>query len=293
MDVDTAQLAALAAVVSEGTFEAAARTLHVTPSAVSQRVKALETSIGRVLVTRTKPVQPTPGGEVVLRLARQVSALTADALQEIGAGGDPATAPVSIPLAVNADSLATWFPAALVTAGPRFLFDVHRDDQELTVQLLRNGTVMAAVTSVAEPVPGCVVRRLGRMRYHAAAAAAFARRWFPDGGTVDELLAAPIVCYDRSDQLQDRYLRRRTRRPVSAPRHYLPDTTAFVRAIHGGLGWGMLLDSQMAGLPERPWLLDPPRTVDVTLYWQQWRLRSAALDAVAEAVRSSAQAALA
>jgi LysR family transcriptional regulator (chromosome initiation inhibitor) len=254
---------------------------------VSQRLKALETSVGQVLVTRSKPVRPTAGGEVILRLARQVEAITADALTEVGAAGSAAGVTV-VPIAVNADSLATWFPAALAAAGPALVFDVHRDDQERTSELLRRGTVMAAVTSVGAAVPGCSVRRLGRMRYHAAAAESFAEKWFPDGVTPERLMAAPIVDYDRSDQLQERYLRKRTRRPSPAPRHYLPDTTAFVQAIALGLGWGMLLDQQIAALPEAPLRLDPAQTVDVVLYWQQWRLRSAALDAVAEAVRSTA-----
>jgi LysR family transcriptional regulator (chromosome initiation inhibitor) len=285
--MEIGQLAALAAVVSEGTFDAAARKLHITPSAVSQRIKALETVVGQVLVTRNKPVRPTAGGQVVLRLARQVEALTMDALAEIGAA-DAGPAPATVPIAVNADSLATWFPAALSAAGPGYVFDIHRDDQERTADLLRQGSVMAAVTSVAEPVPGCSVRRLGRMRYHAAAAAPFVRRWFADGVTTDALLIAPMVVYDRTDHLQDRYLRRRTRRAITAARHYLPDTTAYVQGVALGLGWGMLLDQQIAGLPDPPRRLDPERTVDVVLYWQQWRLRSAALDAVAEAVRSTA-----
>jgi LysR family transcriptional regulator (chromosome initiation inhibitor) len=287
VDVDPGQLAALATVVAEGTFDAAARTLHVTPSAVSQRIKALETSVGQVLVSRTKPVRPTAGGQIILRLARQVETLTADALAEIGVGG-ARSGPTVVPLAVNADSLATWFPAALAAAGGGFAFDIHREDQERTADLLRQGSVIAAVTSAAEPVPGCSVRRLGRMRYHLAAAESFVRTWFRDGVTVERLLVAPMVVYDRTDQLQDRYLRRRTRRVSRAPRHYLPDTTAFVQGVARGLGWGMLLDQQIAALPHPPRRLDPDRTVDVTLYWQQWRLPSVALDAVAEAVRTTA-----
>jgi LysR family transcriptional regulator (chromosome initiation inhibitor) len=34
--------------------------------------------------------------------------------------------------------------------------------------------------------------------------------------------------------------------------------------------------------------LDPDAAVDVVLYWQQWRLRSATLDAVREAVLAAA-----
>jgi LysR family transcriptional regulator (chromosome initiation inhibitor) len=292
MRADPAQLAALAAVVDEGTFEAAARRLHVTPSAISQRLKTLETSIGRVLVTRTKPVRVTPAGEVVLRLARQFELLTADAQAEIGADGGPTGSPVTIPLAVNADSLATWFPAAIADVGPRYTFDIRTDDQERTLRYLRDGTVMAAITPVSEPVPGCSVHRLGRMRYRPAAAPAFVRRWFAGGPTPEQFQHAPIVCFDRVDQVQDRYLRMRTRRYVAAPRHYVPSSTAFAEAVAGGLGWGMLLEVEIAALRRRVHLLDPDRTVDVTLYWQQWRLRSAALDAVADAVRAAAAAAL-
>jgi len=286
--VELSHLAALAAVVDEGTFDAAARRLHVTPSAVSQRIKALETSVGQVLLTRSKPVRPTPGGEIVLRLARQVGTLTADALAQLGASGEsPSTV---VPIAANADSLATWLVPALAGTGPGVVLDVHRDDQERTAELLRRGTVMAAVTSEPDAVPGCTVRRLGRMRYHAAAHPEFVRRWFPEGVDPERLAVAPVVAYDRADQLQERYLRRRMRRRSAAPRHYLPDTTAFVQAVALGLGWGMLLDEQIEALPvPRPRRLDPGRTVDVVLYWQQWRLRSPALDAVAEAVRNAAR----
>jgi LysR family transcriptional regulator, chromosome initiation inhibitor len=292
MDVDPAQLAALSAVIAEGTFDAGARRLHVTPSAVSQRLKALETSVGRVLVTRSKPVRATPAGEVMLRLARQFEVLSADALAEVDAASESPDSPITVTLAVNEDSLASWFPAALVAAGPGFAFDVHSDDQDRTVQWLRNGTVMAAVTPVADPVPGCSVHRLGRMRYRPVAEDAFARRWFPDGPTPERLQRAPMVCYDRADQVPDRYLRTRTRRRTTAPRHYVPNTSAYLQAVAGGLGWGMLHESELASLPRRPCVLDPDRTIDVTLYWQQWRLRSTALDAVAAAVHSTAAAAL-
>jgi len=287
-NVEFSHLAALAAVVDEGTFDAAARRLHVTPSAVSQRIKALETSVGQVLVTRTKPVRPTAGGELVLRLARQVGTLTTDALAQLRAGGDGTS--TVVPIAANADSLATWLVPALAGAGAGVVVDVHRDDQERTADLLRRGAVMAAVTSEPDAVDGCTVRRLGRMRYHAAAHPEFARAWFPDGVDPERLAVAPIVAYDRADELQERYLRRRMRRRSGAQRHYVPDTTAFVQAVALGMGWGMLLDEQIDALPApRPRRLEPGRTVDVVLYWQQWRLRSPALDAVAEAVREAAR----
>ena len=74
-DLPLDQVRTLLAVVDEGTFDAAAAALHVTPSAISQRVKALEQRTGRVLLLRTKPVRPTESGEVLVRLARQVARL--------------------------------------------------------------------------------------------------------------------------------------------------------------------------------------------------------------------------
>jgi LysR family transcriptional regulator (chromosome initiation inhibitor) len=289
--IDQGQLEALLAAVTEGTFDAAARTLHVTPSAVSQRIKALETRVGRVLVTRSKPVVPTPSGEVLLRAARQMQAIAADVLDELG---DAASGtPVAVPLAVNADSLATWFVAALAAAGPGVTFDVRRADQTRTAELLRDGTVMAAVTASAQPISGCTVRRLGQMRYRPRASATFAARWFPDGPSAPALAAAPVVLFDREDPLQDQYLRRRSRRRLSPPRCYVPGSGAFVEAVRRGLGWGMVPDLQATG--DDPAALvefDPRAVIDVPLYWQQWQRSSAALERVSAAVCAHAAAEL-
>ncbi|BEP14721.1 LysR family transcriptional regulator ArgP [Acidothermaceae bacterium B102] len=284
-EIDTAQLQALAAAVSEGTFDAAARSLHLTPSAVSQRIKALETSVGRVLLTRSKPVRPTPAGETLLRLARQIAMLTADVARELGDEG----AQITLPLAINADSLATWVLPALATVGAPLVFDLHRDDEARTADLLRAGTVMAAVTSSSDPVPGCSVVRLGRMRYRARASSAFVQRWFTDGVTPHALGVAPVVVFDRADRMQDRYLQRRSRRRLDPPRHHVPASSDFRDAVRLGLGWGMVPDLQTTpDLVE----LDPRGVIDVHLFWQQWRLHSAALEQVASAVRDAAAQAL-
>jgi LysR family transcriptional regulator, chromosome initiation inhibitor len=295
--IDQGQLEALLAAVTEGTFDAAAQTLHVTPSAVSQRIKALETRVGRVLVTRSKPVAPTPSGAVLLRAARQMQAIAVDALGELGepdGSGDVPSAPLTIPLAVNADSLATWFVEALAAAGPGLTFDLRRADETRTAELLRDGTVMAAVTASAEPVSGCTVRRLGQMRYRPRASAAFVKRWLSDGVTAQTLAAAPVVLFDREDPLQDRYLRRRARRRLSPPRCYVPGSGAFVQAVRQGLGWGMVPDLQAGPVAGQPALVefDAGGAIDVPLYWQQWRRSSAALERVSAAVRAHAAAAL-
>jgi LysR family transcriptional regulator, chromosome initiation inhibitor len=283
MELDQGQLSALSAAVTEGTFEAAARHLHITPSAVSQRIKALETAVGRVLLTRTKPVRPTPSGQTLLRVARQLQAITAEAAHELGTG--PPGLKAVIPVAVNADSLATWFLPALAAVGPSCVFDLHRSDQDQTAELLRDGTVMAAVTVQAAPVPGCTVQRLGRMRYRPRAAPRFAATWFPDGPTAAALAQAPVVCSDRQDQLQDQYLRRRSRRTLRPPAHYVPGAADYARAIWLGLGWGMLPDLQAP--PGDLVDFDPGHYIDVTLFWQRWRLRTTVLDRLSEAVQQA------
>jgi LysR family transcriptional regulator (chromosome initiation inhibitor) len=261
----------------------------VTPSAVSQRIKALETSVGQVLLARSKPVRATTSGETLLRAARQIQAVSADALRELGAqDAAEGSGPSVVALAVNADSLDTWFLAALAELGGA-VFDLRREDESRTAELLRRGEVMAAVTTSKKPVPGCAVRRLGRMRYAPRAAAAFRAQWFPDGVTVAALSRAPVVLLDRDDTIQDRYLRRRARRPLHPPRHYIPESGPFFQAVRLGLGWGMIPDLQLArdagaDLAD----LDPAGGMDVELYWQQWRVAGPTLERVARAVQATA-----
>src|SRR4051794_1473296 len=244
MDLDLAQLRALDATVREGTLEAAARALHVTPSAISQRLRALEIATGRVLLVRTKPVTVTESGQAVLRLARQVELLAADAVRELGGDGDPERPP-GLPIAVNADSMATWVLPALAPLAAEFTFDLYREDQERTSALLRAGAVMAAVTTEADPVPGCTVTRLGGMRYRPMAARAFAARWFPDGPTPGAPRRAPVVVFDQHDDLQPRYLPFRGVRD-GPPAHYAPASADYPAAVALGLGWGMLPEQQLA-----------------------------------------------
>ncbi|WP_022891461.1 LysR family transcriptional regulator ArgP [Agromyces subbeticus] len=291
----------LAAVIDEGTFDAAARRLRITPSAVSQRVKTLEQQLGRVLVVRSKPTRATDAGAPIVRLARQLALLEHDALAEFGL--DEASArPVSMPLAVNADSLATWFLPALARVAERFpvVFDLHRDDQDFTAGLLESGTVMGAVTSQSTPVAGCLVTALGVMRYEAVATPAFAARWSLDRRRAgsDEmaaaLAAAPLVDFDRRDDLQREYLAAAEVDPDAPPRHYVPASSDFANAVKLGLGWGMLpafqsVDELAAGSLVR--LGGAP--IDVPLYWQQWNLRSTLLTAVADELAAEARIALA
>jgi len=281
------QLRALSAVVEHGTFDAAAAALHLTPSAISQRIRALEQQVGKVLLLRSKPAVATEPGRAVLRLARQVALLEQETAVELGLE-DPRGA--RIPLVVNADSLATWVLPALATV-PGVSFEILVDDQDHTTAWLREGVAMAAITSDTSPVPGCRVTPLGVMRYRAMASPGFRDRWFPDGLDADSLSRAPMLNFNRKDSLQDRYLRRHDpQATLDPPCTHVPSSSEFVKAAELGLGWAMLPDIQTEeGLAAgRLVVLDDDGAVEVSLHWQQWAVGSSALDAMASALREAA-----
>jgi len=283
----------LAVVVEEGTMDAAARRLRITPSAVSQRISALEAQLGQVLLVRGRPARATPAGQSVVRWAREVALLEHDALDELGVDGAATT---SVAIAVNADSLATWLLPALValTATHPVVVDLRRADEDDTADLLTDGSVLAAVTTRRTPVSGCRSLPLGTMVYEAVAERAFAERWFGGAAVTRETLErAPVVDFDRRDDLQTRWLEAHGADAARPPRHYVPASVEFARAIIAGMGWGLLPRSQsgealadgrlvaLGGTPAR-----------VPLYWQHWNLRSPLVDALTSAVRAAASVAL-
>lgn len=289
MDWDLPQLRTLAAVLDHGSFEAAATELQLTPSAVSQRLKALERKVGTILVQRCRPVRPTEAGLTVARLARQLAAAQSDAETALAEAGTLGV----VRIAVNADSLATWFLPGVAEVADRVQLEVLREDQDRTADLLRDGTVMAAITSQRRAVQGCSVTALGRMDYRPMATAEFCRRWLPDPITATALRQAPVVVFDSSDRLQDDQLRAAGVDPSQPPRHSIPASTQYAQAVQLGLGWGMIPTPQhdpaaglvdLAALPE-----SPLRTTSVALYWQQWRLSTPALVEVAQAVAAAAK----
>ena len=285
----------LLALIDTGSFEAAASHLRVTPSAVSQRVKTMEQASGRVLVRRTSPVALTEAGGVLLRYARQVDLLEADTLRTLRVEPESGS-PFQVSIAVNADSLATWFLDALVGLSERLgvVFDLHREDQEHTTSLLRAGTVIAAVTSIRDAVQGCTIEPLGVMRYRAVATPVFRERWMPGTATPTQLADAPVVSFDRNDDLQDAFLRNYSGRGAVTAAHFVPTSADFARAITLEFGWGLLPEQQcLAPLAEGILVeLAPGHPVDVPLFWQRWNLASPLLDAVSTAVRVKAATSL-
>jgi len=294
--LDYSALSALAAVIREGSFERAALALHVTPSAVSQRIRLLEERVGCALVVRDQPCRATETGRRLCRHVDRVRLLE----QELH-GALPALAPegiarVALPIAVNADSLATWFAPAIAAfaADAPVLVELAVDDQDHTTEWLRSGSVLAAVTGTARPAAGCNSRPLGAMRYLAAASPSFVARHFAGGVGAGSLVQAPSLVFNTKDELQARWVRRLCHRHVELPRHTLPSPQAFVTAAVAGMGWGLHPQALVASHLQDGSLVEllPDTPLEVPLYWQHARAASTLLDGLSREVLAAARRAL-
>lgn len=296
--LDYASLATLAAIVREGSFERAGRALHITTSAVSQRIKLLEERLGTVLIARGQPCTATEVGRLLCRHVERVGMLEHDLREALPllAGSAAADTRVTLRIAVNADSLANWFIGAMAefTREHTALLDIAVDDQEHTVEWLRCGHVVAAVTSNPRPVQGCNCISLGRLPYVAVASAEFVRRQFPDGVNATALTSAPSLRFNSKDDLPAKWMRRVWRRDLETAIHWLPATHALLEATLAGIGWALnpqpLIEAHVrsGALVE----LVPGKPLLVPLYWQHTRLQVSLLDHLTRAVLATARTAL-
>ncbi|MCC6002584.1 MAG: LysR family transcriptional regulator ArgP [Pararhodobacter sp.] len=294
--IDYAAARAVAMVVQTGSFEAAAAALHVTPSAVSQRVRKLEEQLGLSLVVRGHPCTATERGAWLCRHMEHVALLEQQLRDHLPALAAAPAERVTLHVATNADSLGTWFLPALAPfmAETDHLIDIALDDEEHTAEWLRRGQVIAAVTTLEKPVPGCRVTRLGRLCYCATASPAFMRRYFPAGVSLQALARAPALTFNQKDRLQQLWMQQTFGQAVAFPRHWLPSTQGFVDASLAGLGWGLnplalVRDHLDAG---RLVELVPDTRLERALFWQISHLVSGPLAPLTAALTRAARAAL-
>ena len=294
--IDYKLLEALAHVVRQGGFDKAARTLHLTQSAVSQRIRQLEEQSGLILLARSTPPRPTAAGIRMLKHYRQVRLLEED-LSDVfapsgrttggvsngttgGEGGADRSAPsVSLAIGVNGDSLSTWFFQALepFLEQDRVLLDLRIEDQVLTHRLLRDGEVVGCVSTLDKAIQGCSMDYLGRIDYRLVCSPEFARRWFPGGVTPEAACRAPAVAFDRVDNLNLLYyMQKCTTVPSDIPTHYIPWPEQFNEFILAGRACGMMLDQHSEPLLRAGRLVnpDPNAVVPVHLYWHSWNIAS-------------------
>lgn len=259
--------------------------LHVTPSAVSQRIKSLEQRVGQVLV-REKPCRATAAGVPLLRLAAQTSLLESEALAETTGGSADI---IRIAIAVNADSMSTWFTADLGGL-PDILFDIRIEDQDHSARLLREGAVMGAVTTERTPVPGCRVHPLGMTRYLPVASPAYLDRYLSEGFTREAAAIAPSIAWNRDDALQDMLVRKAFRRTVARPVHCVPTAEGFGAAVRAGLGWGMYPEQLAAqDVAQGTFVRVSDLFLDMPLFWQCWKLDSPLIKSITDTVQFAAR----
>ncbi|ABM38995.1 HTH-type transcriptional regulator ArgP [Polaromonas naphthalenivorans] len=290
--LDARQLEALAAVIESGSFGAAAKALSVTLAAVSLRIKSLEAALGQRLLVRGKQVRATPAGQALLAHVRQLRLMEADLMAGLpGAGADTARMQ-TLSVAVNADSLTSWFLPGVAPAVQqhRLLLDVVVDDQDHTHDALKSGDVVGCVTTLAQAMRGCVAEPLGIMRYRCVAAPALVAEW---GAALPHLmLRSPAVIFNRKDALQDAWLAQHFNlRDALYPRHFVPAVDAFVLALELGMGWGMVPDLMLAARTGRRPLQEvlPGHPVDVVLYWQHWVREPLAAQRLTQAIKQAAR----
>jgi len=293
MNIDARRSAAFVAAVDTGSLDAAAALLHITPSAVSQRITALEQDMGTPLLVRTRPCRPTAPGTRLLQFLRRQALMEAEFLSEL----DNDAGPVRVALAVNNDTLATWLLPVLapVLIAEQLLVEFVLDNQGHTFALLEQGQALACISGESEPMRGCTVTPLGQMRYRMVAAPAFARRWFPNGIDRESARRAPVMVFDRKDTLQTAFLLQHFGLPEGAyPFHYVPASDPYVQAIRLGLGYGMLPQEQCAALLDSGELVDltPQLHVDVPLYWHAWRIQPPRIERMGAALVKAARAVL-
>jgi LysR family transcriptional regulator (chromosome initiation inhibitor) len=300
--LDARQLEALAAVIEHGSFGEAAKALSLTLAAVSLRIKSLENTLGQRLLVRGKQVRATPAGQALLGHTRQVRLMEGDLLAGLQGGGKPARLQ-SLSVAVNADSLSTWFLPGVAPAlhAHGLLLDVVVDDQDHTHEALKSGDVTGCVTALAQAMRGCVAEPLGVMRYRCMAAPALVAQWNkPQAASgraapqrlAHRLLGSPAVIFNRKDALQDTFLEQHFGlREALYPRHFVPAVDAFELALELGMGWGMVPDLLLAARTHKRPLQEvlPGCTVDVRLYWQHWAREPAAAQRLTQAVKHAAQ----
>lgn len=289
--LDPGHLAALAAIHRRGAFDLAAAELHVTPSAVSQRLKALEERMGTRLIRRGQPCTATPAGLRLIRHFDEISLLEQALHQDLP---QLSQAPLTLRIAVNADSLATWLLPALADCDG-FLYDLVIDDQDVSQDGLSRGEVAAVLTSHPRPPVGCDGLALGALRYRATASPGYLARWMPDGPTPAALASAPALTFSDADRLQDRWVTQVTGGPRPAfPTHRLASSQGFVEACLLGLGWGMNPEALIAPHLASGALAEivPGTPLDVPLYWQFSRLAAPAIAPLTRALRAHAARAL-
>lgn len=274
MDFDYDALAVLSAVVRSGSFEAAAKSLNVTQSAISQRIKQLEKKTGSILILRGRPCVATEEGLLLCRHVEEVALLEHELREQLAERSKFAikSMPVTMRISVNSDSLATWFPEVVNRAATELnlRLEVIPDDQEFTEERLRSGDALAIVTSSEETVPGCQSILLGEMEYMAIASPDYVKKYLSDKIDAFSLARAPSIQFDRKDTLPMQWVEKAFGRRERLSAHQMPSYEGHLVCCLKSIGWAMMPTITVGPMVDEGKLSEllPGIRLSVPLYWQ-------------------------
>ncbi|PTB19058.1 chromosome replication initiation inhibitor protein [Trinickia symbiotica] len=289
MNFDSLQLKTFAVVVETGNYGRAAKLLNVSRGAVSQRIISLEDKFGTRLLIR-KSMTPTHAGERLLEHIQKQKLLEADTLERMK---PCAGSRVRVGIAVNADSLATWFgPVACAIAKENVALELIVDDQDHTLSVLARGEAMGCISTARAAPPGFVAEPIGAMEYQCVATPPFVEANFAHGLNLGDVLAAPAVLFNRKDALHAKFLEQVLGFPVTGyATHHFPSPEALLMAICMGVGYGLVPALQVEPLIHSGDLvvLAPYSKLAVSLYWHHWKSALPAARAISDAILREAR----
>ncbi|RPF11366.1 LysR family transcriptional regulator (chromosome initiation inhibitor) [Vibrio crassostreae] len=289
--LDYKWIEALDAVVKQRSFERAAEQLYISQSAVSQRIKQLEKWLAQPALVRESPPRPTPAGKKLLGLYRRVRLLEHELVPELM--NEEGTQPLSISIATNADSLATWLLPALsdVMKSRQVELNLAIHGESRTIEKIKSGEVAGAISLESQAIPGCSADYLGRMDYVCVASPDFHQRYFSEGVNYAMLSKAPAVSYDQYDDLHKKFLHDHFNVPRdSVINHTVGSSEAFVRLALSGVAYCLIPRLQIIDELESGDLIDitPGFLLSYRIYWHHWQLESGVLKEISQAVLSFA-----
>jgi len=264
---------ALDVVITEQSFDKAAEKLSITQSAISQRIKQLELLVAQPVLIRSQPPQTTEIGQKLLRHFRQVRQLEYDLVEQIMP--DKVDAILSVSIAINADTLASWFIPAMAPLLKRHPIELNLqiENESTTQKLLQRGEVFAAVSTYSQSFSGCKVSPIGQVIYILCATDDFKDKYFPNELTATALKNAPGVDFDRRDTMHSCYIEENYGLKVGDyPCHTVRSSEAFVQLAIEGVAYCLLPHTQANEYLASGQLVDlaPQQHLSQMLYWHSW-----------------------
>ena len=287
-------LTALDAVVTYQSFDKAAASLAITQSAISQRIKLLEEQIARPVIVRTQPIALTKIGEKIRSHYKLVHQLEQELVNELNLTADKTT---DMAIAVNADSLAIWFTQVIAPLVSKYNveFNIIVDDENRTLERLKSGEAMAAVSAVEKSIKGFKSEKLGDVKYVLAATPSFRDQYFAKGLSKKSLAAAPAASFDQFDDMHFKFAQNNFQIiERSYPCHFLRSSEAIVNLVKQSAACALIPDIQISNeladkslviINENHPLIEP-------LYWHSWVLVKGQYRALCKEIERLAKQAL-